>query len=86
MARSVTRGTAVRYRAHHSMANPFALVRRHLVAASALGVAVVVAVLGGLRLALGPQVAVEMVVRQNFVQTVVASGRVETPHRVDIGA
>lgn len=34
---------------------------------------------------LGPQVGVEPVVRQDFVQTVVASGRVETPHRVDIG-
>jgi HlyD family secretion protein len=34
----------------------------------------------------GPQVEVEKVVRRDFVQTVVASGRVETPHRMDIGA
>ena len=48
-------------------------------------VAVVLAVLGGARLFLGPQVAVERVVRRDFVQTVVASGRVATPHRVDVG-
>jgi HlyD family secretion protein len=35
---------------------------------------------------LGPQVAVESVVKRDFVQTVVASGRVESPHRVGIGA
>lgn len=34
----------------------------------------------------GPEVAVETVVRRDFVQSVVASGHVETPHRVDIGA
>jgi HlyD family secretion protein len=34
----------------------------------------------------GPKVAVETVVRRDFVQTVVASGRVETPHRVELGA
>jgi HlyD family secretion protein len=34
----------------------------------------------------GPQLAAEVVVRRDFVQTVVASGHVETPHRVDIGA
>ena len=34
----------------------------------------------------GPQVVAETVQRRDFVQTVVASGRVETPHRVDIGA
>lgn len=35
---------------------------------------------------LGPVVATETVLRRDFVQTVVASGRVETAHRVDIGA
>ena len=35
---------------------------------------------------IGPQVGVETVVRRDFVQTVVASGHVETPHRVDVGA
>ena len=34
----------------------------------------------------GPQVLTEVVLRRDFVQSVVASGRVETPHRVDIGA
>lgn len=34
----------------------------------------------------GPQVAADKVIRREFVQTVVASGHVETPHRVDISA
>jgi HlyD family secretion protein len=34
----------------------------------------------------GPQLATETVVRRDFVQSVVASGHVETPHRVDVGA
>ena len=34
----------------------------------------------------GPQVQTEAVQRRDLLQTVVASGRVETPHRVDIGA
>lgn len=38
------------------------------------------------RLLGGPQVAVDTVVRRDFVQSVVASGHVETPHRVSIGA
>jgi HlyD family secretion protein len=45
-------------------------------------------VLAGLTLRwwLGPLVTTETVLRRDFVQTVVASGRVETAHRVDIGA
>lgn len=35
---------------------------------------------------LGPQVGTESIVRRDFVQTVVASGHVESPHRVDVGA
>ncbi len=35
---------------------------------------------------LGPETALLPVVQQDFVQTVVASGRVEAPHRVAIGA
>jgi HlyD family secretion protein len=35
---------------------------------------------------LGPQVAVEPVLQRDFVQSVVASGHVQSPHRVDIGA
>jgi HlyD family secretion protein len=40
----------------------------------------------GPSLLLGPQVAVREVIQRDFVQTVVASGHVETPHRVSIGA
>jgi len=46
-----------------------------LIGASALGV----------RWWLGPQVSTESVVRRDFVQTVVASGHVEAPHRLDVG-
>ena len=35
---------------------------------------------------MGPQVQTESVQRRDLLQTVVASGRVETPHRVDVGA
>ena len=35
---------------------------------------------------LGPQLAAEVVLRRDFVQSVVASGHVQSPHRVDIGA
>lgn len=34
----------------------------------------------------GPEVVVGEVIRRDFVQSVVASGHIETPHRVDIGA
>ena len=43
------------------------------------------AVLAGPRWLLGPQVPVETVLQRDFVQTVVSSGRVETPHRVELG-
>jgi HlyD family secretion protein len=39
-----------------------------------------------LRWWMGPQVQTEAVQRRDVLQTVVASGRVETPHRVNIGA
>jgi HlyD family secretion protein len=35
---------------------------------------------------IGPQVSTERVLRRDFVQTVVASGHVEAPHRLDVGA
>ena len=35
---------------------------------------------------LGPQVATAAVLRRDFVQIVVASGHVEAPHRLDVGA
>jgi HlyD family secretion protein len=49
---------------------------------------VVVALLAaaGVRWWRGPEVVVDRVVRRDFVQSVVASGRVETPNRVEIGA
>jgi HlyD family secretion protein len=34
---------------------------------------------------LGPKVVTESVLRRDFVQTVVASGHVEAPHRLDVG-
>lgn len=40
----------------------------------------------GVRWWLGPQVQGETVSRRDVLQTVVASGHVQTPHRVDIGA
>ena len=35
---------------------------------------------------LGPEVSVVSIEKQDFVQTVVASGRVESPHRIDVGS
>ena len=40
----------------------------------------------GIRWWLGPQVQADVVLRRDVVQTVVASGHVQTPHRVDMGA
>lgn len=40
----------------------------------------------GVRWWLGPSVGTEAVFRSDFVQTVVASGHVEAPHRLEIGA
>lgn len=40
----------------------------------------------GPRAVLGPQVPVSAVVQRDFVQSVVASGHVEAPHRVSVGA
>jgi len=34
---------------------------------------------------LGPQVPMETIKQRDFVQTVVASGCADTPHRVDVG-
>lgn len=60
-------------------------LRRH--AAWVLGALLVLAVtsLAAPRVLWGPEVPVLEVVRRDFVQTVVASGRVETPHRADVG-
>ncbi|MGE5615294.1 MAG: efflux RND transporter periplasmic adaptor subunit [Bacillota bacterium] len=48
--------------------------------------AAAVALLGGLRLIEGPSVRAYVVERADLVQTVVASGRVESPRRVEIGS
>jgi len=61
------------------------MIRRHLTAIIIVVIVLLVGALAGPRLVLGPQVSVEPVVQQDFVQTVVASGRVETPNRVEIG-
>jgi len=49
-------------------------------------VAIALLAAAGVRWWRGPEVVVERVVRRDFVQSVVASGRVETPNRVEIGA
>ncbi|WP_342620899.1 efflux RND transporter periplasmic adaptor subunit [Rhodoferax sp. GW822-FHT02A01] len=61
---------------------PSKLRWRHIAAALALLAVVYFAVTWWL----GPKVNVETVVRHDFVQSVVASGHVESPHRVDIGS
>ena len=50
------------------------------------GLLVLVLAAASLRWWLGPQVQTEAVQRRDLLQTLVASGRVETPHRVNIGA
>ncbi len=50
------------------------------------GLVVLAAGLGLVRLMLGPQVAAVVVERANLVQSVVASGHIETPYRVEIGS
>jgi len=50
------------------------------------GLLVVVLAVAWLRWWMGPLVQTEGVQRRDVLQTVVASGRVETPHRVNIGA
>jgi HlyD family secretion protein len=39
-----------------------------------------------LRMWLGPEIAVEVVTQGDILQTIVASGRVQSPHRVEVGA
>ena len=65
--------------------SPWALLRRHAGKALLVLTLGVAAVLAGPRWLQGPLVPVEAVVQRDFVQSVVASGRVETPHRVDVG-
>ncbi len=62
------------------------MARRHVGLGVLLLTLLLLAVLAGPRLLLGPEVPVLTVVQRDFVQTVVASGRVEAPHRVELGA
>ncbi|MBE7942472.1 MULTISPECIES: efflux RND transporter periplasmic adaptor subunit [Ramlibacter] len=62
-----------------------ATLRRHGVALSAVVAVVVAAAVWGPGLLLGPEVPVRRVERRDFVQTVVATGRVATPHRTSVG-
>lgn len=52
----------------------------------ALALLAVALAYGVVRFAFGPSVEVSKVVRRDVVQTIVSSGRVETPYRVDLGA
>jgi HlyD family secretion protein len=61
-------------------------LRRHRWQAVAALIAITGLALWGVRWWRGPLVATDAVVRRDFVQTVVASGHVEAPHRVDVGA
>jgi HlyD family secretion protein len=63
-----------------------ALLFKHRWKLLAALVSAVALVVFAVRWWLGPQVVADTVVRRDFVQTVVASGRVETPHRIDVGA
>jgi HlyD family secretion protein len=67
------------------VAKSLSFMRQHWGKGVLLIVALIIAALAGPRYILGPQVAVIVVVQRDFVQSVVASGRVETPHRVNIG-
>jgi HlyD family secretion protein len=60
-------------------------LRRHAGKALLLLALLALAAAAGPRWVLGPEVAVDTVVQRDFVQTVVASGRIETPHRVEVG-
>ncbi|MBC5781801.1 efflux RND transporter periplasmic adaptor subunit [Ramlibacter sp. USB13] len=59
--------------------------RKHAAWLLAAVLVLAVAALAAPRMLRGPKVAVLQVVQRDFVQTVVASGRVETPHRADVG-
>jgi HlyD family secretion protein len=66
--------------------SPDAPLRRHGGKILFALVLAAIAAVASIRWWLGPVVVTEAVVRRDFVQTVVASGHVEAPHRVDLGA
>jgi len=61
------------------------VVRAHLWQVLLVLAAVIIAAAAGPRIVLGPQVPVELVERHDLVQSVVASGRIQAPHRIDVG-
>jgi HlyD family secretion protein len=63
-----------------------AFVRRHRLLLAGGGVLLLVLLALAVRWWLGPVATAERVLRRDFVQGVVASGHVQTPHRIDIGA
>jgi len=69
-----------------SWRSALASARRYRALIVGAGALVALAAWLGPRLLLGPEVPVTAVVRRDFVKSVVASGHVEAPHRVTIGA
>jgi HlyD family secretion protein len=63
-----------------------ARLKKHFILALALTAAILSAIYWMATALLGPEVAVILVGRSDITQTVVASGRVETPQRIDIGS
>jgi HlyD family secretion protein len=64
----------------------FQFIRKHLMACFGILLFLVAAYLFGPKLLLGPQVLVETVIQKDFSQSIVASGHVESPHRVSLGS
>lgn len=72
--------------AHESPRQGWVTPRRMVAMAVVAAALVALVVLAGPWLLFGPLVTVTAVARSDFVQSVVASGHVEAPHRVKIGA
>lgn len=70
---------------HATAAHLMTLLRRYGLRALGVLLLLLLALQLGPRWLLGPELVLDTVVRRDFVQTVVASGRVEAPHRVDLG-
>ncbi|WP_302176068.1 efflux RND transporter periplasmic adaptor subunit [uncultured Hydrogenophaga sp.] len=66
-------------------AAPPAFLRRHRVALAALALLLLVLLAAAVRWWLGPVVSTGVVLRRDFVQSVVASGHVQAPHRIEVG-
>ena len=79
-AEAPSRSAAPRWRQALAASQPYRLPALALLVLAGL------ALWQGPRLLLGPEVPVSPVLQRDFVQSVVASGHVETPHRVSIAA